>query len=362
MKPVRVVVIDDSAVTRIMLRESLSSDPAIDVVGTACDADMARRMIKSLDPDVVTLDIEMPGMNGLEFLRRLMQLRPTPVIMFASNTHVGSTVALQALELGAVDCVAKPGIGVPEDWFSITKTLIDKLKSAAAIRGHEGFQALGDCSDSDVTDWGGKQTDKVIAIGASTGGVKALRQILPDLPRSSPPVLIAQHMPVAFTNSFARRLNEICDLDVMHASEGMAIEPGCVYIVPGNMNMRLIRKGSAVVCRLKTAPTVDILTPSIDMLFNSVADVVGDSAVAILMTGMGRDGAQGLLKIRQAGGVTAAQDRASSLVFGMPKAAFDIDAAEYSIPLSEIAPFIVTHSEEEKKKNRSRASRESVRC
>ncbi|MFN0218401.1 MAG: chemotaxis response regulator protein-glutamate methylesterase [Hyphomicrobium sp.] len=341
MTPIRVVVVEDSAVMRIYLRDALCSTGEIEVVGAAHDPLIARDMIKRLSPDVLTLDINMPNMDGLDFLERLMRLRPLPVVMFSAHTREGSNAALQALAAGAVDFVSKPAAGEPEAWNSAARELISKIKSAASARIQASPGLTGDVRGKTALAGGGWPRNRVVAIGASTGGVQAIRQVLGALPVDSPPILIAQHMPETFTASFAKRLDVNSDVAVCEAQDGQEVVGGTVYIAPGDRHLLLESRRNGYVCRLQGGGEIRGHMPSIDLMFQSVASAAGHAAVGIVLTGMGRDGAQGLSDIRQAGGLTAAQDQATSLIYGMPKAATENGAAQFELPLDRIAPFIL---------------------
>ncbi len=318
---IRVLIVDDSALMRKLLTTVLSEDPEIEVVGTAPDPFVAREQIKALNPDVVTLDIEMPHMNGIDFLRKIMELRPTPVVMISSLTQAGAEITLEALEIGAIDFVAKP----PDSGavLQLGGELIPKVKAAARSRlRHHG--ALRQRPQVRQSLHG--PSDKLIAIGASTGGVEALKAVLMLLPDDVPPVVIAQHMPERFTAAFARRLDSECRMRVHEAAKDQPIERGHAYIAPGGHHLEVIRRGTSLFCGINEGPLVSGHRPSVDALFNSVARVVAPNAVGVILTGMGRDGAQGLLAMRRAGCVTIGQDEGTALIYGMPRAAFEIGA------------------------------------
>ena len=354
MSPIRVLVVDDSALMRKYLHDTLSSDPDIEVIGSAPNPNAARDMIKRLNPDVLTLDIEMPGMNGLEFLGHVMRLRPMPVIMFSSLTQDGSKAALQALEIGAFDFVHKPCADYEETWVSVGATLISRIKVAAAASAG----SLAPRSRQTVISPQGAPSpwprNRVVAIGSSAGGVQALREVLAKLPDESPPILIAQHMPAKFTRAFAGRLNGGCRVEVHEAMDGQKIKSGNVYIAPGDHNLSIEKSGIALHCRLqrdvRNGPTH---VPSIDRLFQSMAEVVGPAAMGIVLTGMGKDGAHGLRLIREAGGTTAAQDEETSLIYGMPKAAVELGAAQFEISLKRVPSFILERHARSKKIQKS---------
>ena len=341
MKKIRVLIVDDSLFTRRLLTEILSQDPRIHVVGAAPDPLVARSMVKRYEPDVLTLDINMPRMSGFDFLERLMRLRPTPVVMFASFGPDGAKEAILALSLGAVEVVAKPCSGTSIEWKDLVDELISKVKFAAAVQvqGKEcRATALRGARHSPSR---GNVENRVVAIGASTGGVQAIHLILGGLPADSPPILIAQHMPPNFTSSFAHRLNAHSALRVCEASDGEPVLQGHAYIAPGNRHLLLESKSDGYVCRVIEGADIGGHTPSVDELFKSVAATAGRSAMGIVLTGMGRDGTHGLLKIREAGGVTVAQNKSSSLIYGMPKSARDSGAAQYEASLRQVPSLIL---------------------
>jgi two-component system chemotaxis response regulator CheB len=332
---IRVLVVDDSALMRELLTGLLTSDPGIAVVGTANDPYMARDKIKALNPDVITLDIEMPRMDGLSFLERLMSLRPTPVVIVSTLTQKGADAALRALELGAVECVAKPLIDIRHGMTDLRDELVHKVRAAAMSRPR-ARDASPKKTTPLVADPTVSATGRIVAIGASTGGVEALQQVLTALPANSPAILITQHMPPGFSNSFAQRLDEICNMTVSEASQGQRVMPGHVYIAQGGRHLELKRSGGHYECRLHDGDAVSGHRPSVDVLFASVAAAAGRNAVGIILTGMGHDGAAGLLKMREAGARTFGQDERSCLIYGMPRAARLIDAVEAEIPLSRM--------------------------
>lgn len=323
---VRVLVVDDSALVRKLLSEILGGDPAIEVIGTATDPYAAREKIKRLNPDVLTLDIEMPRMDGLTFLRNLMRLRPMPVVMVSSLTTHGADVTLDALELGAVDYVPKPVLDLTHSLPEYADELIAKVKHAARARVRplsdrvEVSARLG--ADAVLPKIAAgrvlKTTDKLIAIGASTGGTEAIREVLERLPSISPGVVITQHIPEAFSRPFAQRLDRHCALRVKQAEEGDLILPGHAYVAPGNRHLMVERDGARWRCRLNDGPPVNRHRPSVDVLFRSVAQAAGPNAIGVLLTGMGADGAEAMGELQEAGARTLAQDEASSVVWGMP--------------------------------------------
>ncbi len=332
----RVLIIDDSAVVRNIFSKELSRDPQIEVVGTAPDPYVGRDKIIKLKPDVVTLDIEMPRMDGITFLRKLMCYYPIPVIIVSSLTPKGGELALEALDAGAVDVMCKPGAAYTVGDMSVE--LIDKIKAAARVRvskRQDGSQpgAAGRPVRLAMT----RTTNKVLAIGASTGGTQALQQVLTAMPANAPGMTIVQHMPEHFTRAFADRLNELCAIEVKEAEDNDPVLPGRALIAPGNYHMLLHRSGARYYVRVKQGPRVNRHRPSVDVLFKSAAQYAGRNAVGAIMTGMGDDGAQGLLEMKEAGAHTIAQDEASCVVFGMPKVAVDLGAVEHTVPLDQIA-------------------------
>ena len=338
--PTRVLIVDDSALIRQMLTEILITDPEIEVVGTAPNALIARERIKALSPDVITLDIEMPHMDGLSFLEKLMALHPLPVIMVSTLGRQGPTLALRAMELGAVDWVAKPTLGIRSGMEALAEELIGKVKIAAATRPRSTTatrQASSFVREEPAND----DIGRVVAIGASTGGVEALRHVIGRLPPSAPGILITQHMPPGFTASFARRMNEQCAVTVTEATDGAPIRRGHVYIAPGSRHLEIRQRGKEYVCRLHDDAPVSGHRPSVDVLFRSVAEVVGADSLGIILTGMGRDGASGLLAMRQRGARTLGQSEASCVIYGMPRVAKEFGAVESEMTLDRIAEEIV---------------------
>jgi two-component system, chemotaxis family, protein-glutamate methylesterase/glutaminase len=330
---VGVLVVDDSATMRKLIAATLNRDPEIKILGFANDPLEAREAIKRLNPDVVTLDIEMPNMNGLTFLEKIMRLRPTPVIMVSSLTQAGAEATLAALELGAVDCVAKPGPGMPA--AQAFADLPEKVKVAARSRVRAATPALTSARAA----YTGRD-GVIVAIGASTGGVEALLAVLSYFPENCPPTVITQHMPGAFTKSFAARLDRASAATVAEAWDGAPLEPGRVYIAPGGAAHLEIAPGATPRCRLREAPPVSGHRPSVDVLFTSMARN-HSRAVGVILTGMGRDGAQGLLAMRKAGARTLGQDEATCVVYGMPKAASDVGAVERQCSIGRMGAAIL---------------------
>jgi two-component system chemotaxis response regulator CheB len=333
MSRIRVLVVDDSSTMRQLVTRALQADGGIEVAGTAASALEARELIKQLNPDVMTLDVEMPEMDGLSFLERVMRLRPMPVVMVSTLTAQGTETAISALALGAVDCVVKPSAANPNSFDELPA----KVKVAAKVKRRppapepepaQGFRGTY------------QPSDKVIAIGSSTGGVEALIAVLTRFPANCAPTVITQHMPPVFTRNLAQRLDRMCAPQVLEATHGAPLKAGTVYVAPGG-EQHLEVSGSGQTCVLKPGGPVNGHCPSVDRLFMSVARHIGPRAVGALLTGMGRDGAQGLLDMRRAGARTYAQDEASSVVYGMPRAAVEIGAAEHQYSLARIGPAVV---------------------
>lgn len=320
---IRVLIVDDSATMRALIAASLRRDPEVTVVGQASDPHQARAAIRELDPDVLTLDVDMPGMNGLDFLEKLMRLRPMPVVMISTLTARGTEASLRALALGAIDCVVKPRGG---EGF---ENLAEAIRAAAMAR----VRPLGESrASTTVLPFDGHGT--IVGIGASTGGVEALVSLLASYPANCPPTLITQHIRPAFTRSLAERLDRGCGATVAEATEGAPLLPGRVYLAPGGPAHLAVRGAGPWRCSLKHGPPVNGHCPSVDVLFASLARHAGARAVGVILTGMGRDGAEGLLAIRERGGRTLGQDQDSCVVYGMPRAAVEIGAVETQVPLN----------------------------
>ncbi len=333
-RPVRVLVVDDSALVRALMTELLGADPGIEVVGTASDPYIAREKIKQLTPDVLTLDIEMPRMDGLTFLRNLMRLRPMPVLMVSSLTESGAKVTLEALALGAVDFIAKPRIDVARGLAEYGSVLVEKVKQAALAQVARIAPAPSTHAEGPI---GYRTTERLLAIGASTGGTEAIREVLEQMPADAPATVIVQHIPAAFSRAFAERLDRHSRMTVMEATDRQPLLAGHAYVAPGGQHLRVVRSGARWMCRLGEDDPVRRHRPSVDVLFQSVAEHAGRNASAALLTGMGDDGAAGLLSLRRAGAHTIAQDEASSVVWGMPGAAVANGAAEDVVPLQHVA-------------------------
>jgi two-component system chemotaxis response regulator CheB len=331
---IKVLCVDDSALIRGLMTQIINEHDDMEVVAVAPDPLVARDLIKQHNPDVLTLDVEMPRMDGLDFLERLMRLRPMPVVMVSSLTQSGSEVTLRALELGAVDFVAKPEMGIRGGMLDYSDVIAQKIRAAAASRPRrqQAGTARAMLCEPLVS------SEKLVILGASTGGPEAIRAVLEPLPPNSPAILIAQHMPAGFTNSFAQRLNRLCRVAVKEAEDGERILPGHTYVAPGDRHLKLARSGANYVVALDSGAPVNRHKPSVDVLFHSAAAQAGRNAIGVLLTGMGKDGALGLRAMRDAGAATLAQDEATSLVFGMPREAIAAGGAGEVLGLEEIAP------------------------
>lgn len=356
MKKIRVLIIDDSALVRQMLTEFLSADPAIEVVGVAADPYIAREQIKDLNPDVLTLDVEMPRMDGLTFLRNLMRLHPMRVVMVSSLTASGAEVTLEALELGALDYVSKPRIGIAEGLKEYRAEIVDKVKAAAAARigaVEDALQRAEVRRSSAVRTRPAlgasfRTTNSVLAIGASTGGTEAILELISSLPGDTPGTVITQHIPAAFSEAFARRVDASSSMTVQEAEDGRQILSGHAYVAPGDRHLLVEKSGTRYICRVNQDPPVNRHRPSVDVMFGSVARSVGRNGVGVLLTGMGQDGAVGLGEMRAAGARTIAQDERTSVVWGMPRAAVRMGAAESVLPLQGIPGKILNLMEEDR--------------
>ena len=347
--PIKVLIIDDSALIRKLLTEIIGSQDDMQVVGCAPDPYVARDLIKQLGPDVLTLDVEMPRMDGLEFLEKLMRLRPMPVIMISSLTEQGSDITFRALELGAVDFVTKPKLGISGGLQEYTDEIAEKIRAAAQARirrapaaprpvepRYDAGAVLPLVSKSHFT-----TTEKIICIGASTGGTEALREVLQRMPPDAPGIVVTQHMPPGFTRSFAERLNRLCAMQVKEAEGGERVLPGHVFIAPGDAHLLLKRSGANYMTELSEAPPVNRHRPAVDVLFRSAANSAGSNALAVILTGMGKDGAQGMLEMQRSGSYTIAQNEATCAVYGMPREAVEIGAVDTILPLEQIAEHLL---------------------
>ena len=341
---IRVLIVDDSALIRSVMREIISSQPDMEVVGVAPDPLVARELIKQTNPDVLTLDVEMPKMDGLDFLEKLMRLRPMPVLMVSSLTERGSEITLRALELGAVDFVTKPKLSIQSGMREYTELIADKIRAAARARitprtvaPARVVGALPQIRNPMTS------SEKLIIIGASTGGTEAIREFLMQMPSDCPGILIAQHMPEGFTTSFARRLDALCKISVREAAGEERVLPGHAYIAPGHSHLMLARSGANYLTRIDQADPVNRHRPSVDVLFRSAALSAGKNAVGVILTGMGKDGALGMLDMKNAGAHNFAQDEASCVVFGMPREAIAVGATHEVGPLTELPRMVLNY-------------------
>ncbi len=340
-RPVRVLIIDDSVVIRQLLKDIFARDGEIEVVGTASDPIEGYEKIVQLKPDVLTLDVEMPRMDGITFLEKLMRSHPMPVVMISTLTREGSEVTLKALELGAVDFIAKPTQSIFTGMAALSHEIASKVKAAARarVRPKQAHVAPLEMPQASLKRTTG--ANRLIAIGASTGGPEAIRQVLQALPSEVPPIVIVQHMPPVFTRSFAERLDRLCAVRVKEAEDGDTLQPGHAYIAPGDYHLQVARNGSQYRARVVQTEPVNRHRPSVDALFDSVMEASGSATVAVLLTGMGADGARGLKKLRDAGAHTIAQDEETCVVFGMPREAIQLGGAEFVLPLPRIAHKVV---------------------
>ncbi len=350
-KKIKVLIVDDSALVRQVLSEMLNSAPDIEVVGTAQDPYVARERIKSLNPDVLTLDVEMPRMDGVTFLRNLMRLRPMPVVMVSTLTEKGADITFQALELGAVDFVSKPKTDIAHTLDDYAEEIVAKVRTAAGARvqaltrrasddglvRHTADAVLGKAAASSHF----RTTDRILAIGASTGGTEAIKEVLMRLPADTPGTVITQHIPEAFSAPFAKRMNGISAMTVCEAEDGQQIVTGHAYIAPGSQHLLVERDGARYICRLNDGPPVNRHKPSVDVLFRSVAQNVGSNAISVLLTGMVDDGARGMQEMKEAGAPTIAQDEKSSVVWGMPGEAVKLGCVDSILSLTKIPEYIL---------------------
>lgn len=342
MSKIKVLVVDDSALVRKILTDGLDGDPEINVVGAASNPYQAKDLIKKLNPDVMTLDVEMPRMDGVEFLRRLMPVRPMPVLMVSSLTANGAQITMDALEAGAVDFVTKPSADVKRGLSAMIDDLRQKVKAVSKAPVKRPVIRKAHIAGSQTRTLSlDKSTDQVIAIGASTGGTEAIKEIITRFPANMPGVVIAQHMPPGFTRMFAERLNKICAMDVKEAQDGDRIMNGRVLIAPGDYHLEIVRAGGMYKAVCHREDLVNGHRPSVEVLFNSVAKYAGKNSIGAILTGMGKDGAVGLKNMRDAGARTIGQDKTTSVVFGMPMEAFKLGACEKLLPITKIADEIV---------------------
>ncbi|WP_446811826.1 protein-glutamate methylesterase/protein-glutamine glutaminase [Methylomonas sp. 2BW1-5-20] len=349
MKKIKLLIVDDSALIRQMLTQIFNESGDIEVVGTASDPIIARDKIKALNPDVLTLDVEMPRMDGLTFLRNLMRLRPMPVVMISTLTEKGAEVTLEALALGAVDFVAKPKADVSHSLRAYADEIVAKIRMAAQakVKALETNKASSSATSvvNDSANLGMKRhfktTHKIIAVGSSTGGTEAVKQLVKNLPRTAPAIVISQHLPLAFSASFAKHVDEASEMTACVANDGQLILPGHIYIAPGDQHLLVVRDGARYACHLNDGPPVNRHKPSVDVLFRSIAENVGSNAIGVMLTGMGADGARCMLEMRDAGAINIVQDEASSVVWGMPGEAYKLGAAHHVLSLDKIAEKIL---------------------
>ena len=344
MAKTRVLVVDDSALVRSLLGEIINRQPDMECVGAASDPLVAREMIRAINPDVLTLDVEMPRMDGIDFLGKLMRLRPMPVVMVSTLTERGADVTMRALELGAVDFVAKPKIGLADGIRALETDITDKIRIAASARVRRAptasapaEAAAAQASAAAPRPVGRLSTEKIIFIGASTGGTEATREVLVQLPPDSPAVMITQHMPPGFTTSYAKRLDGLCRIRVKEATDGERVLPGHAYVAPGGMHLSVERSGANYIARVRDGEPVNRHKPSVEVLFKSAARVVGPNALGVMLTGMGADGATAMKEMRDAGSFNLVQDEATCVVYGMPREAVAAGAAHEVLPLNQIA-------------------------
>lgn len=344
IKKIRVIVVDDSALVRSLVSEIINRQSDMECVGVANDPLVAREMIRELNPDVITLDVEMPKMDGLDFLARLMRLRPMPVVMLSTLTARGAEVTMRALELGAIDFVAKPRIGLADGLRDLSGQIVEKIRIASAAQVHRiandravEMKSAGALSGGEWPGIGRISTEKLIAIGASTGGTEAIKDVLAKMPANAPGIVITQHMPPGFTTSFAARLNGLCQISVQEARHGERILPGHAYIAPGGMQFSVGRSGANYTCVVEDGEPVNRHKPSVEVLFLSVAKAAGANAVGVMLTGMGNDGARAMRVMKDSGSYNYCQDEATCIVFGMPREAIAAGAADEVLPLPGIA-------------------------
>ncbi len=343
MNQLEVLVVDDSAVVRKLLTNILNQAEGMKVVGSAGDPYQAVEKIKKLRPDVLTLDIEMPKMSGLDFLRRLMSSFPLPVVMISSLTQKGSQATMQALELGAVDFVAKPDLSQENKREQFSREVVRKVKIAAGIKPKQikNYSKPSRTTKAKTTKLQKSSAHKVIGIGASTGGVKTVKQIIPAFPSNAPGIIIVQHMPAGFTSSFANTLDHVSEVTVKEAESGAQVKSGQALVVPGGYHLTVKQRGTSLQVDLNQEPKVNHQRPAVDVTFNSLAETAGQNAIGVLLTGMGEDGARGLKKIKEAGGYTLAQNKETAAIFGMPKKAIELDAAREVVGLEEVAEKVI---------------------
>jgi len=343
---IKVLVVDDSKLIRALLMEMINGAPDMEVIGQAEDPFDAREKIKQLNPDVITLDVEMPKMDGLTFLKNLMRLRPMPVVMLSTLTAEGAPVTLEALELGAVDFLEKPKGDVVSELPMYTEVLREKLRVAATaqvIRQTTENQEASQRQQALERNWDGLKfkLNHIVAIGASTGGTEAIKNVVTKLPAHFPPIVITQHIPPVFSTTYAQRLDRASKMKVFEARDGQPISGGCVYVAPGDQHLRIVREGSQLTCKLDSSAPVNRHRPAVDVMFDSIEQSLAKNTTAVMLTGMGADGAKGMLRLRQDGAYTIGQNESSCVVYGMPKAAAEIGAVEKELALDKIAKALI---------------------
>ncbi len=343
MRKIKVLIVDDSELIRQLLTQILSSAPDIEVVGVAEHPYDAREKIKQLNPDVLTLDVEMPKMDGISFLRNLMRLRPMPVVMISTLTERGAPATMDALEIGAVDYVTKPQGGAWQDLQNYTDIIQEKVRNAASANMDAFDRAKPVTPAAQPAAAERYKAASIICIGSSTGGTEAIREVLSQMPENCPPIVMSQHIPATFSTTFAARLDKVSRIRVFEACDGQVLEAGCAYLAPGDHHLKIVRDGVRLITRLDTSDKVNGHRPSVDVMFDSVLEQAGKNTVAAVLTGMGNDGAQGMKRILEQGGHTVVQDEATSIVWGMPGAAFKLGAAEKVLPLNRIAPALLDY-------------------
>ncbi len=331
---IRLLVVDDSALIRSLLSEIVKQAPDIELVGVAQDAYVAKDMVMKLKPDVITLDIEMPKVDGITFLDRLMKARPTPVVMISTLTEKGADATIRSLELGAIDFIAKPKLDVARSMAAYEQEIIEKIRVAASSKPKARSVSSSRSKALPISYSG---TEIIVGIGASTGGTEAIRQVLENLSPAFPATVITQHMPPNFTKSFATRLDGICQMNVKEAIDGERLLPGTAYIAPGDKHLQIVRHGADYRTKLNDGPLVSGHKPSVDVMFQSLAESVGKNTVATILTGMGKDGAKGLLSLFKTGAITMAQEEKSCVVYGMPKVAYEVGATKHLIELDKMS-------------------------
>jgi len=342
---IKVLVVDDSPLIRRILTDILCEPDDMEVVGCAADPYQAREMIKQLQPDVLTLDVEMPKMDGISFLKNLMRLRPMPVVMISTLTQKGSPVTLEALEVGAVDFIAKPTVNLSEQFNQYAAVLQQKVRTAASARVRPCKASINKVIEPSLM--ANFNVSAILAIGASTGGTEAIKEVLIRMPKNCPPIVITQHIPPVFSSSFALRMDRTCTINVKEAEHGDKLAPGWAFIAPGDKHLSVVKRGSHLICHLDESAAINRHRPAVDVLFNSLVNIHPKNTVAALLTGMGSDGAKGLLALKHSGAYTIAQDELTSVVWGMPKAAIELGAANDVLPLEKVAEHLLKKAQKQ---------------